>query len=224
MPDANGKYQLQDFQAELQARGFDGYSPSDQVELINRGYLRIARQTRWLWEQGTMAFNLIAGGAGAGAAYYDLSQVPTFGSLKKLYITTANLQAKLSVIDSDRFFQYLAGDPTNPGNQGVPTGYRIFDNRLYVFPTPNQALSFLAYITQKMVKLVNPTDVPLTPAEYDDAVMASTLIYAHERSHEWDEANQYKEELAEVFDNAMEDEVFEDEEEQERAVPDDTWL
>lgn len=224
MPDVNGKYQLQDYQTELNSRGFTGISPGDQIELINRGYRRIARQTRWLWEQGSMAFALIAGGAGAGAAYLDLATVPTFGSIKDLYVTTPNQQKKLEVMNEEKFLQYLAYDSTNPVNQGEPMWYYLFDNRLYVFPTPASGRSFLGYVTQKVAKLVNATDVPLTPPEYDDAVMAATMIYVHQRVHEWDEADKYKEELAEVFDNAMEDEVFQMENEQERVRPDNTWL
>lgn len=219
MPDASGQYQLQDYQVELNARGFDGLTPAEQIELVNRGYRRIARKTRWLWEQGSMTFTLAA-----GAPYYDLSALTTFGSLKRLYVTSAGQEKKVPLIDEERFFQYLSANPLNPSNWGEPGGYRVFDRRLYVFPIPSSSRDFLAYITRKVAKLVAATDVPITPPEYDDVVMNSTLVYAHERVHEWDEAGALKAELAEFFEDAMDDEVFEDEEEQERVRPDNQWL
>ena len=44
MPNAAGQMFLSDYVAELQAMGFDGYSPADLESYINRGYFYVARK------------------------------------------------------------------------------------------------------------------------------------------------------------------------------------
>jgi hypothetical protein len=219
MPTASGQFQLQDYIAELNNRGFSGFSPADQIELVNRGYRRIARKTRWRWEQGTLAFTL-----NPGDSFYDLTVNPTFNTLQELYVTTANQRRKLKLMNEQVFLQQVADDLTLTTARGEPDSYRIFNHRIYVLPPPQTTRDFLAYLTQRVVKLVNTTDVPVTPPDYDEAIMMATLIGAHERAQEFDIAGGLRGELNEFFDDELDREVFETEEEQERVIPDNTWL
>src|SRR5262245_16040205 len=104
MPDANGQMQLQDFQAELQRLGFDGYSPNDLASYVNRGYFHVARKNRWYWEQTTDVFSTVVGQPVIQLWPKANGELPNLRSLDKLYCTTLGHEARLQPASDDDFF------------------------------------------------------------------------------------------------------------------------
>lgn len=225
MPDVSGKYYLSDYIAELQARGFNGFSAADLTTYVNRGYFHVARKARWLWEQTTDTFTLAP-----GAAYVDLwptvaGELPNFRSLDKLYITTTNYRRKLNPMKDDDFFlKWLGEDLTLTSNQAEPSWYYIWQGKLYILPPPNASRTFLAHYHQRVSALVNPTDQPITPQHLDEAILDAALIRAHSRAQEPQLATMKRSDLEEVFDDMRDDEEEQMDEVQWRVEPDNTWL
>lgn len=223
MPTISGQYQLQDYIAELQARGFDGFSVADLTTYINRGYFHIARRSRWYWEKtdGTFVMN-------PGTSYIDLSPAGPFSnfrSLEKLLIVTAGKERKLRPLTDEQFFEHWLGlDLTVTANQGEPGAYYVYRNRLYILNPPNAQRTFRAFYTQRVTPLVNPTDVPITPQHLDEAVILGALIRTHKRANEPTLAAIAESDLEEFFDDMRDDEEELMEEAQDRVLPDNSWL
>jgi hypothetical protein len=223
MPTPSGQFQLQDYLAELVARGFDGYSVTDQTTYVNRGYFHVARRSQWYWEQTTDAFTV-----NPGSYAVDMwpigTEFPNFRSMDKVVVTTAGFTKKLKLMDEDDFYKWLGFDLTQTQFQGEPYSYFIFNQKLYILSPPNAVRSFLAYYHQRVVPLVQPTDVPITPQHLDEAIMLATLIRCHKRANELTLAMQMEADLEEFFDDMRDDENMITAEEVERTSPDNTWL
>lgn len=222
MPTISGQFQLQDYLAELQARGFDGFSAADLTAYINRGYFHIARRSRWMWEKTDATFVL-----NPGTPYISLTDgtLPNFRSLERLLTVTPGQERKLRPLTDDNFARnYLPVDLTATVNQGEPDSYYVYRNRLYVLRPPNAQRTFRAFYTQRVVPLVNPTDVPITPQHLDEAIILGALIRTHKRANEPTLAAIAESDLEEFFDDMRDDEEEMMEEAQDRVLPDNTWL
>lgn len=224
MPDANGKYYLSDYIAELQARGFDGFSSQDLTTYINRGYFHVARRSQWYWEQTTDAFTLTPGQYRVPLWPQASGELPNFRSLDKLVVTTATETQVLKPLDDDKFFPYLGQDNTLSTYRNEPTGYYIWQNYLYILPPPVASRDFLAYYHQRMTALVNPTDQPITPQHLDEAIVLAALIRCHKRANEPTLAQLAEQDLEEFFDDMRDDEENIMGEQLDRVRPDNTWL
>ena len=219
MPTSSGQFQLQDYLAELQNRGFDGFTAADLTTYINRGYFHVASKSQWMWEQTTQALTIAP-----GASYALLSAITNFRSLDKLVVTTAGQTRVLKPMTDERFYSYLAKDLTLATYRSEPMGYYIYQNRLYVLPPPATSRDFLAYYHQRVNPLVLVTDVPLTPQHLDEAIILASLIRCHRRANEPTLAALVEQDLDEFFDNMRDDESELMEEYQDRVKPDNTWL
>lgn len=227
MPDANGQWYAIDHVTDLQSRGFDGFTPATLLDMVNDGYFAVARKSQWYWERTSDAFVL-----NPGTPFVTLgiggTELPNFRGIEKLYVTTAGQQRKLQPLTDDQFFdQWFYKDLTAASSQGEPSGYYVFQNKLYVLPPPNGARNFMAYYRQRPVKLTASTDatgIPITPVHLDEAIKLASRVRAHQRALEPGLAQTAEGELEEIFDDMRDDEENLMEEQQERVKPDDTWL
>jgi len=223
MPTASGQFQLNDYLAEMDNRGFDGFSVGDQTTYVNRGYFHVAKHSQWYWEQTSDAFTVDPGAYGP-QLWPTGTELPRFRSLDKLVVTTAGQTKRLKPLSDDEFYRTLSVDLTLPQYRGEPAGYYIFNQQLYILPPPVQSRSFLAYYHQRVVPLVNPTDVPITPQHLDEAIMMAALIRCHRRSSELTLAQNLENDLEAFFDDMRDDETMMMGEEVERTSPDNSWL
>lgn len=225
MPDGNGRYYFSDYVAELQARGFDGFSPADLKTYINRGYFHIARKSRWYWEETTDTFTVSPGSAFVDLWPTNAGELPNFRSLDKLYCTTPGSEGKLRVLSRDEFFeQWLPKDLTQATFRGEPRGYFVWQSKLYILPPPATARTYIAHYHQRVSLLVSDTSQPITPVHLDEAIIDAALIRAHNRANESALAQLARADLDEVFDDMRDDEEELMDELQERVTPDDSWL
>lgn len=223
MPTISGQYQLADYIAELQARGFDGFSAGDLTTYVNRGYFHVARKSQWYWEETTDAFT-VAPGSSFVSLWPGGAELPNFRSLDKLVVTTAGSTRVMKPLKDDDFFKWLGRDQTLASGRNEPTGYYIYQGKLYVLPPPQASRDFLAYYHQRVSPLVNPTDVPITPQHLDEAIMIAAIIRCHKRSNEPTLAQLAEQDLEEFFDDMRDDEEELMGEKQDRVKPDRTWL
>jgi hypothetical protein len=228
MPDpTTGQWYAADHVADLQVRGFDGFNALDLLEMVNDGYFHVARKSQWYWERTTDAFTLNPGSAfvtvGTGG-----TELPNFRGIERLYVSTAGQQRKLQPLFDDDFFEkWLYKDLTAAQSRGEPSGYYVYQNKLYILPPPSGARDFLAYYRRRVTKLTSNTDatgLPLTPVHLDEAIKLASRIRAHTRANEPTLAAIAESDLEEIFDDMRDDEENIMEEQQERVKPDDTWL
>jgi hypothetical protein len=224
MPDTAGKYYLSDYIAELQARGFDGFSQGDLTTFVNRGYFHVARRSQWLWEQTTDALTMTP-----GTFQFPLwpavgGELPYVKSVDKVVVTTAGQQRRLKVMDDDQFWPNLGLDLTATSNQGEPSQYYIFNQAIYILPPPSASRAFLVYYHQRVAALANPNDQPITPQHLDEAIILASLIRCHRRANEPSLAAVVETDLEEIFDDMRDDEELMMGEQLDRVSPDNTWL
>lgn len=222
MPTGSGQYQLQDYIAELQNRGFSGFTPADLTTLINRGYFAVAAKSKWYWEETSDPFTVTPPtfAVSVGEASTEL---PGMKSLDKVVVTTAGQTRVLSEMNEQVFIRdWLSGDPTL--SQGEPSSYYLWNNQLWILPAPNSARTFLAYYHRDVVPLVNSTDAPFTPQKYDEVVFLEALKRCHLRALEYQLAEATQQELNVLYDDMRDEEETRVGEHLDRVQPDDTWL
>lgn len=222
MPNANGQLQLQDYDAALVARGFDGYPPNERAQLINLGYRYVARKNTSSWEQSVGSFPMspptyslaMAGASPLGA-----------DNISGIYLTTDPYRRKLEVMDQNVFEeQWLSLDLSAAPNRGVPSWYYVFESNIYLLPPPQSAMTFSVHFQNFLADMVSVTDVPATPQIYDEVILDAALVRAHRRAHELELANEAQGRINEALGDILADDVWTMAEQQERVIPDTQWL
>lgn len=225
MPTASGQFLLDDFDQELIDAGFDGISQARRYRWINFAYRRIAAKFPWLWEKtssdvamapGTFALNFI-------------TDLPGLKSLDYVYVVNSGQERRLRPVDDSTFYDvWWPLDLTAAGNRSEPAYYKIEDNQLYILPPPNVnrtiRVKYHRQVTQLTKVTPGVTDLPMTPQYLDEAIMLATLSAAHKRVHELQLAAQAEVDLGEWIDQMRIDEDWQDTNDQERVLPDNTWL
>ena len=214
---------LGDVDSELVDRGFDGLAPATRYRIINRGYKHVANKYPWLWELTVGAITVNPGEFSKSVAPASVD-IPRFRNVDHVYVTTANLRNKLKPCPDQEFFEkWLELDLTAANNRSEPSKYYIYNSLLYILAPPQTARTFDVHYHQRVVDLVNPSDTFITPANLDEAIVASTLVRAHTRVHEISLAQLANADLQEAFDEMRMDDDDEMGEEQDRVIPDTGW-
>jgi hypothetical protein len=225
MPDAQGKYNLGDFIEDLQQRGFDGFRPEELRRLVNRAYFAVAKKSRWEWEKATVTFTLSKGQPYINVACLPSSTLPYFRSLTRLYKTTDQHSAKMTIMLEDDFFQNKVGvDWTQENLWSEPTGYFVYDDKLWLLAPPAAERTFVAYYFRRPIALQTDSDYPITPHHLDEAIIDAARQRAHTRANEPGLAVSARSDLEEAFDDMRDDAEEEMHELQERVTPDRSWL
>lgn len=225
MPDAQGKFYLSDFVADLQQRGFDAFSPDELITIVNRAYFAVAKKSRWEWEKTKATFTLNPGQFSVTVTCVSTSILPNFRSLDRLYMTDAGYERKLNIMAEEDFVRnYLSLDLTAPQYRQDPTSYFIYDELLYILNPPMQTRSFLAYYFQMPSWIKDDFDHFVTPQHLDEAIINAARVRAHTRANELVLATSARADLEESFDDMRDDEEEDAHEYQERTSPDNTWL
>jgi hypothetical protein len=151
--------------------------------------------------------------------------IPNFRSLDEVYLNLGSQRWKLEPIEEIDFFEkWWTTIPQMALSRSRPTNYYVYGTSLlYLLPIAEQVYTVSIHYHRRVVDLVAPTDVPITPSYLDEAIMLATLIRVHERVHEVVLAGQARADLEEIFDEMRVDDDNMMAEEQERTVPDDQW-
>lgn len=212
--------QLQDFRAELQQRGFDGFAPTDINRYVNFGYRTIARLTKWSWEESVVTKSVAVG----SYRFSFVTDLPTLKSVKAVNVTTVGFESRLRAISEDTFYnQYAAYDLTNVQNRGEPDSYYADSAYLYVLPPPASVRAISITGETELVDLVDNVD-PIVPPEYEEAIMYAAEEVCHLRARQPQFADNARKKLEEFFDDALADESGIMQDLQERVVAGRQWL
>jgi hypothetical protein len=209
---------LQDYDAALVARGFDGYQPTERYQMINMGYRYIARKNTSSWEQSAHVYVVnpgdppitVAGASGLGA-----------DNISQAAIVSSPYQRKLRVMRQEVFEEEWLPGPTKPG---TPRWYYVFEGYVFILPQPNAVMSIEIWYQQFLPDMVALTDVPVTPQIYDEVILDAALVRAHRRAHELELAGEAQGRINEALQDILADDVWTMAEQQERVLPDDQWL
>lgn len=222
MPTANGQLQLQDYDAALVARGFEGYQPNERAQLINQGYRYVARKNTSSWEQAVTNMPLNPGQASlpmAGASPLGADNV------SGVYLLTDPYRRKLEVMDQNVFEErYLPLDLTLAANRSIPDWYYVFEEAIYILSPPNIAITLGVHFQNYLADMVALTDTPVTPQILDEVILDAALVRAHRRAHELELANEAQSRINEALMDILADDVWTMAEQQERVIPDNQWL
>lgn len=222
MPNANGQLQLQDYDAALVARGFDGYQPTERYQLINMGYRYIARKNTSSWEQAVVSQSLAPGSYSLPMAGTSLLGAD---NVSGIYLLTNPYRRKLDVMKQDVFEdQWLPQDLTLASARGIPDWYYVFEGSIYILPPPSLTVSLGVHFQSFLPDMVNLTDVPVTPQIYDEVILDAALVRAHRRAHELELAGEAQGRINEALQDILADDVWTMAEQQERVIPDNQWL
>jgi hypothetical protein len=214
--------QLQDFDAALVARGFDGFQPSERAQMINLGYRYVARKYPYYWELSNQTYVLHAGDPplsiwSAGLLGAD--------NVSGVYIVSDPYRQKLRAMKQEIFErQWLSLDLTAAANRSTPQWYYVYNQMIYVLPPPQTSMSVEVFFSQFLPDMVALTDAPVTPPIMDEVILDAALVRAHRRAHELELANDAQVRVNEAIADVLMHDVWIMAELQERVVPDDQWL
>jgi hypothetical protein len=222
VPDANGKLQLQDYDTGLTARGFDAFLQSDRYQMINFGYRYIARKFPWSWEQTNQVYVINPG-------------TPSIAVGGGVPLTAKNVEAVENITDpyrqrltperEDQFrLVWLPLDLTATKNQAVPFRYYVWAGQIYLLPPPQVTMSIQVWFRKFLPDMVLPADIPATPQIMDEVILDAALVRCHRRAHEIALAQEAQSRVDEALGDMLAEDVFVDEERQERVLPDSQWL
>jgi hypothetical protein len=114
-------------------------------------------------------------------------------------------------------------DLTVAAARGTPGKYYYYQGNIYVLPPPQVQISIKVYFRQYLPDMLQPLDVSVLPQIYDELVQDAALVRCHRRAHEVDLAADVQTRVDEAIFAALQDDVWEMEELQERTLPDDQW-
>lgn len=227
MPDANGQFQLQDFREELNARGFDGYTPAQLNTLINRGYFYIARKFEWYWRQTTANVVIPSNGQIDVA---DTGTLTGFKNIESVYVKDAPSAGKYSRIEAvnENEFRTKWWPPANESpasTQDTPEVYYIDGKILHILPlltSPGVASVDLKYYRRPQA-LATDTAVSIMPVDLDEAILLAALVRCHKRANEFTNAAVATNDLDEMIDDLKDLEGTRMLDQQDRVIPDTSW-
>jgi hypothetical protein len=216
------KIQTGDFIAELQRRGFDGFDTADLIRYLNFGYRKIARLTKWSWEEGQLNVTLNPG----EFAKSLVTDLPTVKSVRAVSGTTVNYETRLTAIADDEFYnEWAAFNLASSDNRGEPNRYWLGATSLYFLPPPVAVRTFTITAEQRTAELDQTTNTVLvTPEEYDEAVLLAAEEHCHVRARQPQFADVNRKLLEEFFDDALADDTTRSTDLIERVTPGRTCL
>jgi hypothetical protein len=223
MPTTNGQLQLQDYDAALVARGFDGYQPAERAQLINMGYRYVARKNTSVWEQASKTYTMAPGDPPLSVAGASLLGAD---NINQVFVMTDPYRRKLEVMNQTAFErQWLPLDLTVAANRAAaPDWYYVFNNLIYILPPPQTTMAILVYFQNYLPDMVVLTDVPAIPQIFDEVILDAALMRAHRRASEIQLATEAQGRVDEAMMDIAADDVWTMSEQQERVVPDNQWL
>jgi|SRR5215471_2961634 len=215
--------QLQDYDAALVARGFDGYEPDERKQIINHGYRYVSRKYSWAWEQWHRVFTI---NPGDGPISMQGASPIGADNITGAYVLTDPYRRKLLVMRQEVFERkWFPLDLTDPQNaQAAPSYYYVFNEEIYILAPVQMPVDVLIYFKNYMPDMVADTDTPVTPQIMDEMILDASLVRAHRRAHEIDLAQDAQSRVDEAVMDMLQDDVWTMEEQQERVLPDNQWL
>lgn len=131
-----GDMSLADFDAELVARGFDGYAPTDRYRYVQWGYRDVLRKAQWQWHE---LFATTTVSLSAGDFQVDLStELDNFGSMAQVSIDISG-GVKLTPLSTWDFLEnFYPVDWTDAANRSTPYAYILYANKAWILPPTNE--------------------------------------------------------------------------------------
>lgn len=177
-------------QQKLDNTSFD---TSKLLNFLNDTNRFILNSKRWPFMETTANFTAVIGTQSVGTLPTDL-QVPI--SLRIL--TPTNYATELPYLPYEEYDR-MYPNPTLIAN-GVPILYTIFDGNILLGPgAPDQAHTLQLRYLQKPTELVNPTDVPDVPSEFEELMVLGAYKRALEHEDSFDQAQVVGQEFDELL-------------------------
>jgi hypothetical protein len=205
---------------QLQIRGFEGFPPQDLNLYINWGYQDISRVTRWMWEDVDKVLTYTV-----GDPYKTLAtELPTLKKVRSVAVVTPQREFQLKGMDDQEFFRdWGALDLTSSRNRGEPARYHLSGYRLYVLPPVDTPRDVRVYYEQQVVPMVNDGDVPITPEDYDSAILKASEVWCHDRMRQTEYKREAERDLIRLLEDAVAAEQYRTPEVTERMTRPARW-
>lgn len=193
---------LDNFRSELANRGFDGFQSDDLWRYINFGYREVARLTRWTWEK-TSAELAFAVGDYRKELTADLPTLKEIISVGLMGDSTYTEKPLDPLSDSEFYRDWSVRDLDSVQNHGDASYYYLTHSHLYVVPPTETARTVLVNYYQRITELTDAGHTPITPADYDEAILIAAEIRCHERARQPEFARDARKRLETFFDDAI---------------------
>lgn len=195
---------ITEFRNELKSRGFDGFDVGDLDRYINFGYRMVGRLTRWKWEEADITKTLAPGAYRLSLA----TDLPTVRTITAVAITTLNYEKRLDGISDTEFYDsYMAENLALTQNRSEPYKYFMGGGYLYVLPPPQASRDILITAQQWLAELTDGNPTPITPEEYDEAILLAAEEQCHLRARQPSFAEANRRLLQDFFDDALSEET-----------------
>ena len=176
-------YTCSDIISQITARLKDAsISNGTLLQFINDANREVCNRYQWDFLQETTTFDTVA-----STNQYALSSIASdLQKLVSLRITSpTDSEQWLTPLTAEQFDRYNA-TPAND-SEGVPTYYYLWENVVYVYPTPDDAYTIsVRYI--KTPTTLESADQPDIPEEFQEVVMLGALYRAMQTNDNFDQS------------------------------------
>lgn len=170
--------------------------PSFDTNVVDRF---INASQRWIFNQFELPFTegRFSGVIASGQTVFQFPgdvQVP-----QDLVITTEGVQKDISdnyMVFRDFFKRYPKPESNDAG---IPTAWTSHSGRLYLSQPTDQAYQLDTFYIKKPTILVNDTDVPQVPEEFQEVLVLGAYKRILERNEDWD--------MAAIVDTQIDNEI-----------------
>lgn len=134
-------------------------------QIINIAYRDVANRFRFHQSRLLFSFSTVV-----GTQSYDLPS--DCRVLLRVRNTTQNYEGKLEKLGDRR-----VAEITDEETDGTPTQYARYNNKLYLYPTPDQIYTLEIYYKQELTDLAADADIPVIPTSWHYGIVLLARFY-----------------------------------------------
>lgn len=203
-----GDMTLSDFDNELIARGFDGFTSTERLRYVQWAYREVGRMAEWRWLKTDAEVTV-----NPGEFSVPVTTIPALRSIFSVYEITPGYRRKLLPMQPWTFYnQWYFLDLSSTDSRGDSQWYFLHDGQLAFLPPPNRSMSISVEYWKHPETFVTTdpaTTKLLSPVELDPAVLSFAIKWCHKRANQWDLALTEEREGQTMVLNYLGDQEFE---------------
>lgn len=213
---------------EIKNRGFSGFQAADVDTYIRWSIAEIGRKAPWLVMRTPVVVNVTGTTISVPASTLDAAGAEGIFSVKSVVVTTENESRRLRPQSEDYFLTHwypqLADGVVGDDLRGSPVEYAYYEDQLWLINPPDAAYTLEVTIAKRPQDYVDDTSEDFSGTDdWDEAIMLGALVRCHQRANQWNLAGMCRAELDMLIQDKLSEQVFLNEEVQDRVLPDDGW-
>lgn len=170
---------LSELQQAIQDEGYGSDTAAQQIGFINATYREIHGRMRWPFLEAID--NTLVTAAGTLSYNFPMANWRNVDAVRIAQPAQQNF-VMIEYKEPQDLFDQLQVDQVSTA---TPRYWTKYANQLWFYPIPDGPYNVTIYYIQEPADLAAPTDVPLVPIAYHDAIVAGAICRSAFRERDW---------------------------------------